>query len=379
MEIIDRKFKPETQNYFLFGPRGTGKSTYLKKEYPDALYIDLLLPDEFRSYSAKPERLINIIDAYPDKKIVIIDEVQKIPDLLALIHSLIESKKNINFILTGSSARRLKHRGADFLAGRVPLYHLHPFTFDELGGYFNIEKALINGMVPVIWNSENAEAALKAYVDLYIREEVFMEGFTRNVGAFSRFLEAVSFSHASVMNISNIARECEVERKTVEGYISILEDIMLAFRVPVFIKKAKRAVSSHPKFYFFDCGVYRAVRPAGPLDTPEDIAGASMEGLIAQHLRAWIDYSNSDHRLFFWRTQAGNEVDFIVYGSRVFTAIEVKNSKIIRPDHLRGLKSFHADYPDAKKIIVYRGKSRVSFDYITAVPVEDFLLNGIGL
>lgn len=237
---IPRFFKSPNQSFFLFGPRGTGKSTYLKKHFQDALWIDLLKPDEFRRFSAKPERLIELVYANPEKKNIVIDEIQKVPDLLPAIHSLIEEKSNRTFILTGSSARKLKRTGTDLLAGRVLTKSLHPFLLSELLMDYSFDRALESGLLPIVISSTAPNEVLDTYISLYIREEVQYESLVRNIGNFSRFLEAASFSHASILNISNIARECQVERKVVENYISILEDILIAFRLPVFSRRAKR-------------------------------------------------------------------------------------------------------------------------------------------
>jgi predicted AAA+ superfamily ATPase len=375
MEKIKRFFKVPKQSFFLFGPRSTGKSTLIKDFFPNALYFDLLLPDVFRNYSARPERLIELVHANPDKKVIVLDEVQKVPELLDVVHNLLEEKKERQFILTGSSARKLKKTGIDLLAGRALVKHMHPFLAAELKDKFNLEKALKYGLIPIILNSANHTDSLEAYVDLYIREEIKSEGLTRNIGAFSRFLEAISFSHGAVLNMSNISRECQVERKVVEGYINILEDLLLAFRIQVFLKRAKRAVSSHPKFYFFDAGIYQRLRPSGPLDRPQEITGGALEGLVAQHLRAWLHYKNIAGNLYFWRTVSGNEVDFIVYGKDIFWAIEVKNAVSIHPQDLRSLKTFGADYPEAKRLFLYRGKEKLVRDGITIQPCEEFLFS----
>lgn len=373
METIGRFLRAEKQSFFLLGPRGTGKSTFIKNTYPDALYLDLLLPDIFRNYVARPERLSEAVHAQKNKKIVVIDEIQKAPQLLEVVHSLIEEKSGLQFILTGSSARKLRKTGVNLLAGRALMKHMHPFMAAELGSRFNLGKALNAGLIPLIVNSEEPVSALQAYVDLYIREEVQMEGLTRNIGNFSRFLEVISFSHGSVLNISNIARECQIERKVVEGYIGILEDLLLAFRIPVFTKRTKRAVAAHPKFYFFDAGIYGILRSSGPLDRPEEKSGAALEGLVAQHLRAWIDYRRPACRLSYWRTSTGSEVDFIIYGKDLFWAIEVKNASTIHPQDLRSLKAFGHDYPQAKKVFVYRGKEKLKRDGIFIEPCTEFL------
>lgn len=375
MEIIGRNIEPEKQSFFLLGPRGTGKSTTIKALYPEALYVDLLLPDVYRAYLARPERLREIVFANEDKGVIVLDEIQKVPQLLEVVHSLLEEKKGLQFILTGSSARKLKKTGADLLAGRALMKQMHPFTASELKDKFHLENALQFGTLPVVLDSGNPAASLHAYIDLYIREEVQMEGLTRSIGNFARFLEAASFSHGAVLNISNIARECGVERKTVEGYLHVLEDLLLSFRLPVFTKRAKRLTAQHSKFYFFDAGVFNALRPSGPLDRPEEKAGAALEGLVAQHLRAWIDYRHPESRLYYWRTQAGSEVDFVVYGQDMFHAIEVKHATVIHPKDLNALRAFGQDYPEAKRTILYRGKESLLKEGIMIRPCEDFLLN----
>lgn len=374
MEVISRFFNPPDVSYFLFGPRGTGKSTFIREMYADALYLDMLDPEVFRAYTASPERLRERIVASPQLSTVVIDEIQKIPELLGLVHALIEEKRDMLFVLTGSSARTLKRTGVNLLAGRALLNHLHPFMAAELGPHFAFERMLRDGGLPIVWASTNPRKVLETYIALYIREEVQMEGLVRNIGNFSRFIDAISFSHASVLNVSNVARECSVNRKIVEGYIEILEDLLLAYRVPVFSRRARRAVAAHPKFYFFDCGVYRSIRARGPLDRTEEIEGLALEGLIGQHLRAWIDYSDSEHRLFFWRTRSGTEVDFIVYGPNEFVALEVKNSAVLHPQDFRGLRSFKHDYPECTVAIVYRGKERLMRNGILCLPCEEFLI-----
>jgi len=373
MELIGRFFEPPKQSYFLFGPRGTGKSTFIRQRYGDSLYVDLLDPEALRLYSASPERLRELVLGAPGRSAVIIDEIQKVPSLLPLVHSLIEEKRGLTFVLTGSSSRKLKRTGADLLAGRALLCGLHPFMAAELGERFSLERALRDGLLPIVWAAGDPRKVLEAYVALYIKEEVQTEGIIRNIGTFSRFVEAMSFSHASVLNLSNVARECGVGRKTVEGYVGILEDLLLAYRVPVFSKRAGRAVAVHPKFYLFDAGVYRSIRAAGPLDRSEEMEGQALEGLVGQHLRAWIGYSKSKHELFFWRTRAGAAVDFVVYGPDVFCAIEVKNSAVLHPGDLRGLRSFKQDYPESRTLMLYRGKDRLLKGDILCMPCGDFL------
>jgi predicted AAA+ superfamily ATPase len=373
MEMIDRFFTPPQGSFFLFGPRGTGKSTFVKQRFKDALYVDLLEPDVFRRFSANPEYLGERVRAEGERAVVIIDEIQKVPQLLSLVHRLIEEKKGRRFILTGSSSRNLKRSGVDLLAGRALLCWLHPFVAAELGLRFSLEQSLQKGLLPVVWGSPEPERVLQSYAALYLKEEVQLEGLVRNIGNFSRFIEAISFSHASLLNISNVARECEVERKVVDGYVDVLVDLLLAFRLPVFSKRAQRALVKHPKFYLFDAGVFRALRPRGPLDRSEEIEGHALEGLVAHHLRAWVDYSEPEQALYFWRTRAGNEVDFVIYGEEGLFALEVKNAARIHSKDLRSLKSFRQDYPESKTYLLYRGKERLIKDEILCLPCEEFL------
>jgi predicted AAA+ superfamily ATPase len=237
---------------------------------------------------------------------------------------------------------------------------------------FRLDEALRHGLLPLVVSSRRPEDVLNAYASLYLEQEVRLEGLTRNVGAFARFLEAASFSHGGVLNIANVARECQIERKTVASYVEILEDLLLGFRVPVFSKRARREVTAHPKLYFFDAGVFRSLRPRGPLDRPEEIDGAALEGLVAQHLRAWLAYGG-DGQLFFWRTRGGAEVDFVVYGNAGIWAVEVKGTGRIRPEDLRPLAAFVEEYPEAVPILLYRGTERLRTGEIWCLPVETFL------
>ncbi|MDE0474759.1 MAG: DUF4143 domain-containing protein [Gammaproteobacteria bacterium] len=204
-------------------------------------------------------------------------------------------------------------------------------------------------------------------------QEVKAEGLTRSIGNFTRFLEAVSFSHGAQLNISAVARECEVERKVVTGYVAILEDLLLAFRLPVFRRRAKRATVTHEKIYLFDAGVFRSLRPKGPLDRPEEIDGQALEGLVAQHLRAWAAYSRYDMDVFFWRTRGGTEVDFVVYGELGLHAFEVKNAGRVYSSDLRALRAFREDYPEAEAALLYRGGERLRIDGVWCLPVQEFL------
>lgn len=365
-----RLFKKPQKSYFLFGPRGSGKSTWLRMTYPDGVLIDLLDSEVYRQLRAYPERLREIVSGKQGIPIVL-DEIQKVPELLSMVHLLIEAGYG-PFILTGSSARKLKRTGVDLLAGRAQLFRMHPFVASELL-HFDFEFHLKFGFLPLIVSSLDPINDLRTYLALYMKEEVLLEGLIRRIDPFARFLEVVSFSQGSLINASEIARDCHVSAKTVETYLTILEDLLLCFRLPIFAKKAKRILVSHAKFYYFDVGIYRQIRPKGPLDRPEKIDGIGIETMVAQHLRAWIDYSEFNNDLFFWRTKSGLEVDFVVYGESGITAIEVKNAATLRDSDLRGLHEFLKDYPMAKAILVYRGKLRLQKGQVICEPIASFL------
>jgi predicted AAA+ superfamily ATPase len=372
--LTKRFFKVPKQSFFLFGPRGTGKTTWLKEHFSNALFINLLEPEEFRLYQSKPERLRDTIEAHPDKKIIVIDEIQHIPELLPLVHTLMETKKDLSFILTGSSARKLRRVGTDLLAGRALREEMHPYIAFELKNRFSLEKALTLGMLPLIWEAKDPLATLKTYITTYLKEEVQAEGLVRNIGNFSRFLETMSFSHGMQLNTSNIARECQVSRSTTDDYVQILKDLLLGCTLDVFKRRATRALSSHSKFYYFDAGVFRELRPKGPLDRQEELEGPALEGLVMQHLRAWIAGQKETHSLHFWRTRSGVEVDFIVYGPRGFWAIEVKNSQSISSQDVQGLRSFQEEYPECTPFLLYRGKTKIQTKGILCIPCSEFLL-----
>ena len=361
MAFVGRFFDPPAQSFFLFGPRGTGKSAWTQRQYPGAVRVDLLHPATLQRFRARPERLFEVVRAEPAGRVIVIDEVQRVPELLSATHALIEEGQDRRFVLTGSSARKLRRSGVDLMAGRAVVRTLHPFMAAELGDAFDLPAALQRGMLPLVLGAADPVDTLQGYLAVYVREEVQMEGLVRNLDGFSRFLETVCFSHGQLLNVSNIARDSAVSRKAVEGYLSVIEDLLLSFRLPVFRKRAARATVAHDKFYLFDCGVF------------QQIAGAALEGLVAQHLRAWLAYRNGGERLYYWRTRAGSEVDFIIYGQDWFIAIEVKHSATVRRSDLRALRSFHDDYPEAQRLLLYLGDEQLHIDGVHCMPCERFL------
>jgi predicted AAA+ superfamily ATPase len=371
--FIPRLLSAGRDHYFLLGPRGTGKTPWCTHQYPDALRVDLLNPAVLRRYTAAPEYLIEVVGANPGAKHILIDEIQKLPTLLEVVHLLIERRTGQQFVLTGSSARKLRREGVNLLGGRATQKLMHPYMAVELGPRFKLGSALRQGMLPVVWAADDPIAVLEAYNALYLQEEVQQESLVRNIGAFARFLQAMSFSHASVLNLANVSREAQVSRKTVEGYLQILEDLLLGFRLEVFTRRARRGLAAHPKFYFFDTGVFRANRPAGPLDSSTEIDGLALEGLVAQHLHAWCDYSHGKHTLHYWQTRSRNEVDFVLYGESGIYAIEVKNARRADSSDFTSLRHFAEDYPQSRRYLLYRGEDRLTRDGVLCMPCEEFL------
>lgn len=360
---------PPRQSFFLFGPRGVGKTAWAHSQFPNALCFDLLDHQTYTQLLAAPQRLGDQIpQGYKDW--VVVDEIQRVPELLNEVHRLIESRR-LRFVLTGSSARKLRRRGVNLLAGRALTRHLHPLTAMELGRDFDLKRALRWGCLPLACTSGRPQDYVNSYAATYLREEVQQEGFARNIGAFGRFLEAASYSQGGVLNMAAVARECAVSAKVVEDYFGILEDLLIAVRLPVFTKRAKRRLVAHPKFYYFDAGVFQAIRPRGPLDAPEQIHGPALETLFLQQVRALNDYRDLGYRLHYWRTATGDEVDFVLYGERGLRAFEVKMAHTVRPGDLRALLRFREDFPQAKAHLLYLGNRRWHDRGVEVLPFID--------
>ena len=358
------------RSIFLFGPRGTGKSTWVKQTYPNALYFDLLETDVYKSFLARPARLEKYIpEGFRDY--VVIDEVQRVPELLNEVHRLIENKK-IKFILTGSSPRKLRKGGYNLLAGRALLHHMYPLTAMEMKGDFYWEKALTQGMLPRA-QEDDFKNYLQSYVRIYLDQEIQQEGLTRRLDDFSRFLEVASFSQAQILNTSNVAREAEIKRMTVKGYFQILEDLLIGYMLPPFTKRAKRRLVNHPKFYYFDPGVFRAIRPMGPYDQPQELGGICLETLVYQQISSINDLMELGYKLYYFRTANGVEVDFVLYGERGIVGVEVKLNSHFNDTTIRGLKKFRQDYPEAKLFLLYTGKQKMYVNGVTVLPVREAL------
>lgn len=359
------------QSAFLFGPRGTGKTSWVKFHIPDAIYLDLLEFVLYKDMLANPARLASMIPTRYEGWVVI-DEVQRVPELLNEVHRLIESRK-VKFLLTGSSARALRKKGVNLLAGRAHHYWMHPLIAQEMGEDFELARAVELGLLPAVWVKEEPEKFLQTYVESYLREEVQQEGLTRNVGAFSRFLEIASFSQGCEVNTSAIAREVGVTRHLIDSYFDIVEDLLIGYRLNPFTKRAKRRLTAHAKFFFFDTGVYRTLRPMGPLDKPEEADGAALETLFLQSVRAINDYQNLEYEIYYWRTATGLEVDFVMYGKNGIFAFEIKRTKNITSKMLYGLREFKKDYEMATVYLLYLGDKREYHGDVTVIPFEEAL------
>ncbi len=344
------------ESFFLWGPRQVGKSTLLKTVYPDARRIDLLRSDQYLRYLERPALLREELDAEPETRFVIVDEVQKVPALLDEVHALIEDR-GVNFALCGSSARKLRRGHANLLGGRALRHELCGLVSKELGANFELGRMLNRGNLPRHYESdEGHRERLRSYVADYLTEEVAAEGLVRNLQPFSRFLSAAALSDAELVNFSTIARDTGVSSPTVKQYFEILEDTLLGHFLPAYTKKPKRRVIGAPKFYFADVGVVNHLAKRGPLESGSELYGKAFESWVMHELRAYSLYSGRHLDLAYWRLAGGTEVDFIV--GAMACAIEAKASSRITSDHLKGLRSLFEDHPKVKRRIVVSLESR---------------------
>jgi predicted AAA+ superfamily ATPase len=352
---IRRRLRAPAQSFFLFGPRGAGKSTWVRETFPTAPRFDLLDQALYHRFLADPSAFAGELRALPRGATVCVDEVQRIPSLLNEIHRFLEEKR-FRFILCGSSARKLKQHGTNLLAGRAVRRDLHPFVPSELGAEFDLEAALTHGTLPVIWRSTDRADALAAYARMYLREEVQAEALVRNLPGFARFLPIAGLFHGQVLNASSLARDAQVSRTTVNGYLEVLEDTLLAFRLPAYEARLRVREKKHPKLYFVDAGIARAVR--GNLRRPSrEELGLLLEGWVANLLRIHRDYDELFDECSYWAPAeaARTEVDFVLRRGRESLAIEVKGSERAGPDDLRGLKAI-AELPRlVRRVLVHRG------------------------
>lgn len=360
-----------TESFFLWGPRQTGKSTLLKALYPEAVWIDLLKTDEFVRYAERPWLLRDELETEPKGKLVVVDEIQKVPGLLDEIHWLIESRKRV-FAMSGSSARKVRRSHANLLGGRAVRHELFGLTSEEIGPSFDLVRALNHGLLPRHYVADAPAGYLRAYVQDYLKEEIAQEGLARSLPAFSTFLSAAALSDGEIVNFSTIARDCGVSSPTVKGYFEILVDTLLGEFLSAYTKRPKRRVIAAPKFYFADVGVVNVLARRGRLEPGSELFGKAFESWVRHELRAYSHYRERFFDLSYWRLASGIEVDFVVDDMRA--AFEAKATSRVKSDHLKGLRQLVIDYPKVKRrgIVCLESKPRVTEDGIEVLPWKVF-------
>ena len=351
--ILSRIIKAPEQSFFLLGPRGSGKSTWLRATFPDAHVIDLLSEETYQRLLANPGHFADELRAVPTGRWVIVDEVQRLPNLLNEVHRFMEEKR-LNFVLCGSSARKLKRAGVNLLAGRALHRSMHPFAPEELGAHFELEEVLRYGSLPIVWDSSAKQETLSAYARLYLKEEIQAEALVRNLPGFARFLPIAALFHGQTVNVTNIAREAGVARTTVTGYLDVLEETLLCFRLPAYEAKLRVRERKLPKWYWCDPGIMRAMKRATGGVAPEE-RGALFEGMVAQLLRAYKDYRGICDEMYYWAPsgRSRTEVDFLLVQGAEFVAVEVKSGNTFTETWCKGLRAVSQLEGLRRRIIVY--------------------------
>ena len=364
---------PHGKSAFLWGPRKIGKSSYLKESFPNSLIYDFLKTDLVLEFSKRPALLREQILAKDEKILefpIILDEVQKVPQILDEVHWLIENK-GLSFILCGSSARKLKRGKANLLGGRAWRYEMFPLVSSELRDV-DLLRALNQGMIPDHYLKNNYKKSLQGYVRDYLKEEVFDEGLTRNIPAFARFFDAVGYSHGELTNFSYIARDCGVDAKTVKEYYQILVDTLLGWMVEPFKKRQSRQIiTKAPKFYLFDVGVAGTLVKRNIPEEKGELFGRAFEHFIFTEIAAHSSYSELDYKINFWRTKSGYEVDFVLGDGKI--AVEVKGTNYVENREMRALAAFIDEYAPQKAFIVCNEKAERVHGKIKIIPWGKFL------
>ncbi len=363
-----------TQSIFLFGPRGTGKSTWLETRFPSAPRYDLLDTGEALRLTKDPQTLYRESATLSPESWVVIDEVQKVPAVLDEVHRLIESR-GLRFILSGSSARKLRRGGANLLAGRAITTAMFPLVSAELSFELDLPRTLTLGTLPMAVTGENPKAYLRTYAETYLDQEVRAEALTRNLGAFTRFLEVAARQNGQVTNIAGIARDVGIGRSTVQNHFDILEDTLLGFWLPAWKLKSATKQVQHSKFYFFDCGVARALTGRLPYAPAPEELGPLLETFILHELRSYLSYKGLHYAPHFWRTYDGAEVDVLCETRDGFVAIEIKATARWQGRFNRGLRRLCRELGlgPTKAYGVCLGEKPARWDEIDVLPVRDFL------
>ncbi len=362
---LDLRKLVKSRSCFLFGPRSVGKSSLIREELADAIYIDLLNDDVYDELARRPVALAEKVG--PTKKLIVIDEVQKLPKILDEVHRLIESK-DYRFLLTGSSARKLRKDGANMLGGRAGEARLFPLSWAEIPD-FNLLRYLNFGGIPRIYLSKEPEIDLKNYVRTYVSEEIRREAAVRDIERFVRFLEAMALGNAQELNFAALASDSGVPVRTIENHIEVLKDTLMGFELPAFRSKTSRKAVTRSKFFIFDIGVANHLSEKLPLSEGNADLGQAFEQFIIQEVRTYLSYHGRDDKTCFWR-QRDAEVDLIV-GKEL--AIEIKFSKSLKDEHFKGLETFTKDHPRFKKMIVGRFPSKGTRSNTDYLPWKIFL------
>lgn len=375
--MFTRSLNPPRASFFLFGPRGTGKSTWIRSRFDDPFVVNLLMAENTVRYAHDPTLFRAEVLARPKTDWVVIDEVQRVPRLLDEVHYLMEEKGYRKFVLTGSSARKLKRGAANLLAGRAVLRKLYPLTAAETGFSLPVEQQLRYGSMPlsvVAEDDDTREDYLRAYVTTYLAEEIRAEGLARDLGSFSRFLEVAALAAGQTTNVSGLARDAGVSRETARGYFEILVDTLIGEWLPAYRPRAKVKEVAQSKFYWFDAGVLHAA--AGGFDQPmfADWDGVLLEHLILHEIRAYMHYAGIKGSLGYWATPSGGEVDFVWWYGKKMVAIEVKSARRYRREYQAGIRALKAGMAaEVRSYVVYRGDSELEVDGTRVLPVDTFL------
>lgn len=364
----------ENESIFLFGARQTGKSTLLIQQFPNAVYFDLLKSNVLERFRKQPAMLREILQDTPADTVIIIDEIQQAPVLLNEVHWLM-TNKNLRFILCGSSARKLKRSGNNTLGGRAVPCYLYPLVSAEIPD-FDLDCALKNGMLPRHYTVSNASQRLRAYIDVYLKEEIQQESIVRNLQGFSRFLEVAAISNGEIINYQSVATDCGVSANTVKEYFNILQDTLIGYLLPAYTKTLKRRLVQAPRFYFFDVGVANYLLGRSELRAGTVEYGHVFEHFVIQELRAYIGYHNQVNplrqiKMSYWRTYSGLEVDVVLGDAEV--ALEIKAASEIQSKHLKGLSAFSEEYPSARLIVVSRDEFSRKIGPVENLYIHDFL------
>lgn len=368
-ERIQKILDIQDDSVFLWGARQVGKSTLVKKLFPDAKIYDLLKSDEYSRLLRRPQLLREELMSYDETNVVVIDEIQKIPALLDEVHWLIVNR-GIRFVLCGSSARKLKRVGTNLLGGRALPVMLFPFVSAEIPD-FDLFRAINNGMIPRHYMVQNPQKRLEAYIGVYLKEEIQEEAVVRQLSSFNRFLDVAAQCDGEMINYTNIAQDCGVSATTIKEYFNILEQTLIGYMVPAFTLSKKRRAITTKKFYYFDVGVVNYLLNRSNLLPGSIDFGHAFEHFMIQEIIAYLSYNEKKEKLSYWRTSNGYEVDAIIGDARV--AIEFKSSEEVQSKHTKGLKAFEEDFPDAKKIIVSLDRNKRILNGIEIIPAMEFL------